>query len=371
MRSKTFAQAALLALAAIASPFASQRSAAADEKTVRIYFWYEYVPEKVLKAFETQTGIKVVYDSFESTEMLTTKVLAGKTGYDVIMPTAQVIGHYIGSGALQKLKPEKLPSAKDLNPDILTLIAKQDAGNLYGMPYAYGTTGIIYNPAKIAKLFPDAPVNSLDVIFKPENAARLKKCGIGMIDSPEGVSAVALRYLGLNPYSTDEADLKKAFDLLKTIRPNIRHFRTGAIMSDMAQGELCLALGWSGDAMIAAGRAEEAKGGIEVRYAIPKEGTEIFFDMMAIPADAPDPESAHAFMSFVLQPENMAEVTNTLYYPNANAAATPLVDEKLRNDPNIYPSKESMQTLFVAERRDPKSLKLLTRMWSNFKTGRR
>jgi putrescine transport system substrate-binding protein len=369
-RNKLLATAALV-LAAVSAPLASTLAMAAGEKVVRIYFWYEYVPEKVLKAFEAKTGIKVVYDTFESTEMLTTKVLTGKSGYDVVMPTAQVIGQYIAAGAVHKLDAAKLPGVKDLNPDIMTLVATQDPGNAYGLPYAYGTTGIVYNPVKVAKIMPDAPVNSLDMIFKPEIAAKFKKCGLAMIDSPEGVVAVALRYLGFDPYSTDEAEINKAFELLKSVRPNIRHFRTGSIMNEMAQGNLCLALGWSGDAMVAASRAEEAKAGNEVRYAIPKEGTEIFFDMMAIPADAPNAENAHAFMSFVLEPENIAEFTNTVFYPNANTAATPLVEERIRTNPNIYPSKDVTRTLFAAQRRDAKSLRLVTRLWSGFRAGRK
>jgi len=362
--------AAALAATALSSLLPSSMAMAAG-KTVRIYFWYEYVPEKVIKSFEAKTGIKVVYDSFESTEMLTTKVLAGKSGYDIVMPTAQVLGQYIAAGALQKLDQSKLPTTKDLNPDIMALVASQDPGNAYGLPYAYGTTGIIYNPAKIARLMTDAPTGSLDMIFKPEVVSKFKKCGVAMVDSPEGVVAVALRYLGFDPYSTDEAEITKAFDLLKSIRPNISHFRTGSIMNEMALGDICLALGWSGDAMVAASRAEETKSGNEVRYAIPKEGTEIFFDMMAIPADAPNPDSAQAFMSFVLEPENIAEFTNTVFYPNANLAATPLVEERLRTNPNIYPSKDTTRTLFAARGRDAKSMKLITRLWSHFKTGRK
>lgn len=370
MRTSYAIYAARLVLCVLSSVLAINE-AHAEEKTVRIYFWYDYVPKTVLKAFEEKTGIKVVYDSFESTEMLTTKILTGKSGYDVVMPTAQVIGQYIQAGALQKLDASKLTSAKDLNPDIMSLAATQDQGNAYGLPYAYGTTGIIFNPVKIAKKMPDAPVNSLDMVFKPEVVAKFKSCGVAMVDSPEGVVAIALRYLGLDPYSTDEGDINKAFDLLKSIRPNIRHFKTGVIMNEMALGELCLALGWSGDAMIAGSRAEEAKNGHQVHYNIPKEGTEIFFDMMAVPADAPHPENAHAFINFVLEPENIAEVTNAMFYPNANQAATALVDESIRTNPNIYFSAETTKTLFVAQRRDQKSLKLITRLWSNFKSGRR
>lgn len=347
----------------------SASPAVAADKTVNIFFWYDYVSPKVIEAFEKETGIKVVYDTFESTELLTTKVLVGKTGYDLVLPTASVIGRYIGVGALQKLDKSKLPVVKDLNPDILTFVANQDPGNLYGLPYAYGTTGIMYNPKKIAERMKDAPVDSLDIVFKPELAAKFKDCGIAMADSPEGIMSVVMRYLGFDPFSTNEAEIKKAGDLLMAIRPYIRHFKTGAIIGELAQGDICLALGWSGDAYIAAGRAAEAKAGVEVRYSIPEEGTEIFADMIAIPSDAPHPENAYAFINFLLAPKNIAQFTNSYWYPNANLAATALVDEPIRTDPNIYPPKETLAKLFAARPRDQKSLRVVTRLWTRFMNG--
>lgn len=343
--------------------------AAPPEKSVNIFFWYEYVPPSVIADFERETGIKVVYDTFESTEMLTTKVLSGKTGYDVVMPTASATGRLITAGALRKFDTAKIPNTKDLNPDILHFIATQDPGNAYAVPYVYGTTGIMYNPARIAERMADAPTNSLDMIFKPEIASRFKDCGIAIADSPEGIMSIALRYLGFDPFTTDAAEIRKAEELLLGARPNIRHFKTGAIINEMAAGDICLALGWSGDAFIAAGRAEEAKAGVEVRYAIPREGTEIFFDVMTIPADAPHPEAAHAFVNFLLTPRVIAEVTNAYSYPNGNMAATGLVDERIRSNPNIYPPKEVTQKLFAAAARDPASLRLVTRAWTKFTSG--
>lgn len=344
-------------------------TAVAADKTVNIFFWYDYVSPKVIEEFQNETGIKVVYDAFESTELLTTKVLVGKTGYDLVLPTASVIGRYISAGALQKLDKSKLPVVKDFNPDIMTFVANQDPGNEYGLPYAYGTTGIMYNPKKIAERMKDAPVDSLDIVFKPELAAKFKDCGIAMADSPEGIVSVVLRYLGFDPFSTNEAEIKKASDLLMSIRPYIRHFKTGAIIGELAQGDICLALGWSGDAYIAAGRAAEAKAGVEVSYSIPREGTEIYADMITIPADAPHRDNAYAFINFLLAPKNVARFTNSFWYPNANQAATELVDEPIRTDPNIYPPKETMAKLFAARPRDQKSLRVVTRLWTKFMSG--
>ena len=279
------------------------------------------------------------------------------------------MGRYIGAGALRKLDTASVPHSRELNPDIMAFLANQDPGNGYAVPYAYGTTGLMYNPAKIADRMKDAPVDSLDLIFKPENAAKFAGCGIAMADSPEGIMSVALNYLGFDPFSTNEDEIKKAGDLLLAIRPYVRHFKTGSIINELAAGDLCLALGWSGDAFIAAARAEEAKSGVEVSYSIPKEGTEIFFDVMAIPADAPDAENAQAFINFLLTPRVIAQVTNTYWYPNANVEATPLVDDVIRTNPNIYPSKELMAKLFAARPRDQKSLRVTTRLWTKFISG--
>lgn len=359
----------LIGLALLCAGATGAYAAASTNKTVNIFFWYDYVPASVIADFERETGIKVVYDTFESTELMTTKVLSGKTGYDIVMPTASATGRLITAGALQKLDTAKIPNRKDLNADILHFIATQDPGNAYAVPYAYGTTGIIYNPALIAARMPDAPTSSLDMIFKPEIASRFKDCGIAMADSPEGIMSIALRYLGFDPFSKNPDEIKKAEALLLATRPNIRHFNTGAIINEMAAGDLCLALGWSGDAFIAAGRAEEANAGVTVDYAIPREGTEIFFDVMTIPADAPHPEAAHALVNYLLSPRVMAQITNSLWYPNGNDAATEFVDEAIRTNPNIYPPKETTAKLFAAVPRDDTSLRLVTRSWMKFTTG--
>ncbi len=358
--------AALILMSAVFGPPAS-----AAENEVRIFFWYDYVPAGVIADFEKETGIKVTYDSFEATEMLTTKLMAGKSGYDVVMPTASVLGRYIKAGVLQTIDAANVSNKKDLDPSVMKVLADQDPANDYALPYAYGTTGIAYIPAKITERMAEAPIDSLDIIFKPELAAKFADCGIAMVDSPEGVMSVALNYLGFDPFSSDEQELAKATELLMAIRPHIRHFKTGAIINELANADICLALAWSGDTYIAAGRAEEANAGVEVAYAIPKEGTEIFADVMAVPADAPNAGNAHLFMDYILRPEVIAKVTNELWYPNANAAATSLVDEAIRSDPNIYPAPEMMQKLFPAKPRDDRDMRQLMRQWTRFQTGQR
>jgi putrescine transport system substrate-binding protein len=358
-----------VSMLALSASFLPGVASAAAGKTVNIYFWYDYVPADTIAEFEQQTGIKVVYDTFDSVDMLTTKALTGGSGYDLIMPGAALVGQYAKAGAIQKLDKAGIPNAAGLNPDIMAFLARQDPGNAYAIPYAYGTTGIMYNPAMIAQRMKDAPVDSLDMVFKPEIAAKFKDCGIAMVDSPEGVMSVALNYLGFNPFSTDEAELRKAGALLAAIKPYIRHFKSGSIMTELAAGDLCLALGWSGDAIGANARAADSKNGIEVRYSVPKEGTEIFFDVMTIPVDAPHPENAHALMNFLLSPQVSARFTNATLYPNAVQAATPLVDETVRDNPNIYFSKEMLKRLFAAQPRDAKSLRMVTRLWTSFVTG--
>ncbi|WP_171946408.1 extracellular solute-binding protein [Hyphomicrobium sp. CS1GBMeth3] len=359
----------LLGLALLVAGATGAYAAPTTAKTVNIFFWFEYVPQRVIDEFERETGIKVVYDTFEATEMLTTKVLSGKTGYDIVMPTASSSGQLITAGALQRLDNARLPNTKSLDADALRFLADQDPGNAYAVPYLHGTTGIMHNPKLIATRMPDAPTNSLDIIFKPEIASRFTDCGIAVADSPEGIMSVALNYLGFDPFSTDPAEIQKAEELLIAARPNIRHFKTGSIINEMAAGDLCLALGWSGDAFIAADRAAEANADVEVHYAIPKEGTEIFFDVMTIPADAPHPEAAYAFIDFLLTPRVMAEITNTLSYPNSNTAATPHVDERIRSNPNIYPPTDITAKLFAAKPRDAASLRTVTRAWTRFTSG--
>lgn len=353
-----------LALAAMAG-----LALAAAKKEVRIYFWYDYVAPEVIKDFEKTANTKVVYDTFEESELLITKLLTGSSGYDIAMPVGSSAGKLIKAQAIQKLDKTKLSFLADLNPEIMSRLAGDDPGNDYAVPYAYGTTGIIYNSKKLAERLPDAPVNSLDMVFKPENISKFKDCGVAFADSPEGIMSVALNYLGLDPFSTKPEDIQKGADLLKAVRPYIKHFKTASIISEMAEGDICLALGWSGDALIAASRAVEAKKDFEVKYMIPKEGTELFCDTMVIPKDAPNKDGAYQLMNHLLAPENVSQFTNSFKYPNANTKATALVDQTIRDNKNIYPPKEAMAKIFAARPRDPKSLRLVTRAWTRFTSG--
>ena len=343
--------------------------AASQDRTVTIAAWADYIPPEVISGFEAKTGIDVVYDTFDSLEILETKLLTGGSGYDLVLPSALVANRLIQAGALQKLDREKLGNHANLDPDILAFLAKHDEGNRYGVPYLWGTTGILYNPALVSDRLENAPVGSLDVLFDPAIAAHFADCGIAMIDSPEEVVAIALNYLGLDPFTDSAADLEKAEALLTSVRPYIRHFRTGALINGLADGDLCLVLGWSGDAGLAHARALEAGNGIEVAYSIPQEGTEVFFDFLSIPVDAPNPENAHAFMNYMMEPAAIAEVTNQYFYPNGNKAAFEYVAKEVKNDPNVYPPEDLMDKLFPNLPRDHRTLRLLTRSWTRFKTG--
>lgn len=349
--------------------FSGLGTAVSQDKTVTIAAWADYIPPEVIAGFEERTGITVIYDTFDSLEFLETKLLTGGSGYDLVLPSALVANRLLQAGALQRLDKTKLANYANLDPDILAFLAKHDDGNQFGVPYLWGTTGILYNPELVSERLENAPVGSLDILFDPEIAAHFADCGIAMIDSPEEVVAIALNYLGLDPFTDDAAELARAEALLTSVRPHIRHFRTGAIINDLADGELCLVLGWSGDAGLAYARALEAGNGIEIAYAIPSEGTEVFFDFLSIPVDAPNPENAHRFIDYLMEPAVMAEVTNQYFYPNGNRAALEYVAEEVKNDPSVYPPAELMDKLFPNLPRAHRTLRMLTRSWTRFKTG--
>ncbi|MEG6508509.1 polyamine ABC transporter substrate-binding protein [Methyloligella sp. 2.7D] len=358
---------ALIALAMVGT--AAPLPAAAEDNVVTVSAWAEYIPQEVIDGFENKTGIKVIYNPFDTLETLETKMLTGDSGYDVIFPSAFMADRLIKIGALSPLDQDKLPNSGNLDPKIMALLARHDKGNRYGVPYLWGTTGIMYNPALIEERMKDAPVDSLAMIFDPKIVSKFADCGVAIIDSPEEIVSIALNYLGLDPYSTDPEDFKKVDALFAKIRPYITNFNTAAMINDMAQGNLCLALGWSGDAGLAYARAEEAGNGVEVYYSIPKQGTDIFFDFLSIPADAPDPDNAYAFLNYLMEPEVIATVTNSYFYPNGNAASLDYVDEAVKSDPNVYPPEDLMAKLFPNLPRDPKTLRMTTRTWSRFKTG--
>ncbi|WP_339515370.1 extracellular solute-binding protein [Pseudomonas sp. RL_15y_Pfl2_60] len=345
-------------------------AAQAEDKVLHVYNWSDYIAEDTLENFQKETGIKVVYDVFDSNETLEAKLLAGTSGYDVVVPSNQFLAKQIKAGVFQKLDKSKLPNWKNLNPDLMKSLEAADPGNQYAFPYLWGTTGIGYNPEKVKAALGTDKIDSWDIIFKPENMDKLKSCGVSMLDAPEEVYAAALHYLGLNPIAQSVEDVKKAEELLLKVRPDITYFHSSKYISDLANGNICVALGWSGDVFQAEARAEEAKNGVPVSYVIPKEGAAAFFDMMAIPADAKNAEEAYTFLNYILKPEVIAPISDYVAYPNGNAAATPLVSEEIRNNPGIYPTEEASKKLYTFSELSPKVQRAMTRSWTKVKSGR-
>lgn len=342
----------------------------ASAETVNIYNWSDYIGETTLKDFTRDTGIATNYDTFDSNDVLEAKLLAGRTGYDIVVPTAQpYFTRMIQAGLIKKLDKSKLPNLKNLDPKLMQRVAAADPGNEYGVIYQWGTNGIGYNVKKINERMPNAPVNSFDMFFKPEVVSKFKDCGVTMLDSAAEVLPIALNYLGKDPNSENPADLKAAEDLLLKIRPNIKYFHSSQYINDLANGDVCLVLGWSGDVMQAKARAEEAKNGQEIAYTIPDEGTILWFDMMAIPVDAPNPDAAYAFINYVLRPEVMAGITNYVAYANAVPGSLPLVTEALRTDPTVFPTPAVKERLFVVKTPSPAAERRLTRSWTKIRTG--
>jgi putrescine transport system substrate-binding protein len=347
----------------------AEGSGGAEEKVVNVYNWSDYIDPGALKDFEARTGIKVNYDVFDSNEVLETKLLAGSTGYDIVVPTANFLERQIQAGAFQKLDKSKLPNLKNVDPDIMRRIALHDPGNQYGVNYLWGTSGVGYNAAKIKERMPDAPVDSWRMLYDPAIVSRFKDCGVSVFDTPSEVVSTVLIYLGKNANSLSPDDLVAAERVLTAIRPYLRYVDSSRYIEDLANGETCLALGWSGDVLQARDRANEAGKGIEIKYSIPKEGAVIFFDMLAIPVDAPHPLNALAFMNYLLRPEVAARNSALIRYANSVPASRPLLPETVRDDPNVYPPPDIMAKLVPNLAQPPHYTRLLTRAWTRFKTG--
>jgi putrescine transport system substrate-binding protein len=356
--------------AAPAAPAAAPAAPVADgDKVLNIYNWSDYIAEDTIANFEKETGIKVRYDVFDSNEVLEAKLLAGNTGYDIVVPSASFVARQIQAGVFQPLDRSKLPNYKNLDPGVMQILAGYDPDNKHVIPWMWGTTGVGYNVKMIKERMPDAPIGSWDMLFKPEIVAKFKDCGVSMLDAPAEVFPTALRYLGLPTGSQTEDNLKKVEALVMGVRPYVKYFHSSQYINDLANGELCLVLGWSGDVFIARDRAQEAKNGNEIAYFIPKEGALLWVDTMAIPKDAPHVENAYKFLDYVLRPEVIAAVTNFVSYANGNAAATALVDEKIRNDRSIYPDDETKAKLFPNVVNTPEYDRLTTRAWTRIKTN--
>lgn len=342
--------------------------ALAEDKILNIYSWSSYIPEQGLQQFQQQTGIAVKYDIFDSAEALDSKLLTGGSGYDVVFPAASGLARAIKAKAVQEVPHSGLSNYANLDPELLAKLAVSDPGNRYGVPYTWGTVGLGLNLQAVQQRIPDVPLNSLDLLFKPEYASQLKDCGIAVLDSPQEVISIALNYLGHDPYSTNTADLQEVQALLAKLQPNVRYVGTGRHMDDLAKGEICLALTYNGDAGMAAAQAAENNQPFEVVYRIPREGTLIWFDTMAIPVDAPHPEAARSFINFMLRPEVIAELTNNIYFANANKAADMLIDPAIKTDPDIYPPQEVRARLFSEQQQGLSAMRERTRIWTAFRT---
>src|ERR1700737_1444492 len=325
----------VVAIATVVLALVSQ-SARAEERTVNFYNWSNYIAPGVLEDFTRETGIKVVYDTFDANETVETRLLGGKTGDDVVVPTAYFLQRQIAASIFQKLDKSKLPNLAHAWGAVTSRLATYDPGNQYAANYMWGTTGIGYNIKSLqAILGPDAKIDSWDIVFKPENLAKFKDCGIHMLDSADDIFPAALSYLGLDPNSTKQADLEKAADLVGKIRPYVRKFHSSEYLSALATGEICFVVGWSGDIMQARSRAAEAKNDIEIGYSIPKEGAQMFFDNLAIPADAKNIAEAYELINYLYRPEIAAKNSDFLSYANGNLASPKLVDPKTLNHKNL------------------------------------
>ena len=341
----------------------------AQDKVVNVYNWSDYVGEGVLDDFTKETGIKVVYDVYDSNEMLETKLLAGGSGYDIIVPSDRNLARMIQAGVVQKLDKSKIPNLVNVWPAIAERLATYDPGNEYAVNYMWGTTAIGYNVDKIKERMPDAPVDSWDMIFNPEVIAKFADCGVQILDSPDDLIPSALNYLRLDPNSKNPEDLQKAGDLLKSIRPSIQKFHSSEYINGLANGDICMAVGYSGDVLQARDRAAEAGNGVNIAYSIPKEGALIWLDAMSIPADAPHVDEAHAFINFMNKPEIAARNSNYVFYANGNLASQAMLDEAVKSDTGIYPDEATFAKLFATTAGDPRQQRELTRIWTEVKTG--
>ena len=342
--------------------------AAAEE--VRVYNWSDYIDEELLTKFQEETGIDLIYDVFDSNEVLETKMLAGGSGYDVVVPTGTFLQRQIQAGAFQKLDKSKLPNMTNMWDVITERTAQYDPGNEYSINYMWGTTGIGINTKKVAEVLGEnAPIDSLALVFDPANMEKLASCGVHFLDAPTEMIPAALKYIGENPDAQDAETIGKAEAVLMAVRPYVQKFHSSEYINALANGDICVAFGWSGDVLQARDRASEANNGVEIAYNAPKEGALMWFDMMAIPADAPNPDGAHKFLNFMMDAQNMAAASNYVYYANGNKASQEFLAEDVIGDPAIYPSEETVKNLYPVSPWDAKVQRVATRLWTKVKSG--
>ena len=345
-------------------------SLAQADGTVHIYNWSDYIGEETLAEFQQATGIKPVYDVFDSNETLEGKLLAGRSGYDVVVPSNHFLGKQIKAGAFQKLDRSKLPNWNNLDPALLKQLEANDPGNQYAVPYLWGTNGIGYNVAKIKEVLGVDKIDSWSVLYEPENIKKLSACGVAFLDSADEMIPSMLNYLGLDPNSQKADDIAKAEAKLLEVRPYVTYFHSSKYISDLANGNICAAVGYSGDVLQAADRAAEAGKGVEIAYAIPKEGANLWFDMLAVPKDASNVDQAHAFINYLLDPKVIAQVSDYVGYANPNPKAGELMDQDIRQDESVYPPQAVLDKLYISAELPPKAQRLMTRSWTKIKSGK-
>jgi len=345
-------------------------AAQADDKVLHVYNWSDYIAPDTIANFEKESGIKVVYDVFDSNETLEAKLLAGKSGYDIVVPSNNFLAKQIKAGVYQELDKSKLSNYDNLNKSLLKAVSVSDPDNKHAFPYMWGSIGIGYNPEKVKAALGIDKIDSWDVILKPENLAKLKSCGVSFLDSPTEMLPVALHYLGLPTDTQKKADLKQAEDLFLKLRPSIGYFHSSKYISDLANGNICVAVGYSGDVQQAKSRAAEAGGKVKVAYDIPKEGAGSFYDMVAIPKDAENVDAAYKFMNYLLEPKVMAGITNSVRFPNGNEKATALVDKDITSDPGIYPPADVQAKLYAIADLPAATQREMTRSWTKIKSGK-
>lgn len=360
MSFKTLSLTAVIALA----------STAAFAEEVRVYNWSDYIDEELLAKFEQETGIKLIYDVFDSNEVLETKMLAGGSGYDVVVPTGSFMARQIQAGAFQKLDKAKLPNAGNMWDAIEERTSRYDPGNEYSINYMWGTTGIGVNVGKVQEVLgADAPIDSLSLIFDPANMEKLASCGVYLLDAPDEMIPAALKFIGEDPNSMDADVVAKAEPVLMAVRPHVKKFHNSEYINALANGDICVAFGWSGDILQARDRAAEAENGVEIAYNAPVEGALMWFDQMTIPVDAPNPDAAHKFLNFIMDAQNMAAASNYVYYANGNKASQEFLEDDVIGDPAIYPGPDTIKNLYIKEGYPPKVQRKATRMWTKIKSG--
>ncbi|MEX4002079.1 polyamine ABC transporter substrate-binding protein [Paraburkholderia sp. EG285A] len=346
------------------------RPAHAGDTELNVYNWSEYIARDTVPNFQKQSGIHVRYDSYDSDDTLQTKLLAGSSAYDIVVPTSNYLAQQIQAGVYQKLDKSKIPNLANLDPALMKMVATVDPGNQYGVPWAWGTTGIAYNAQAVNKrLGEGAPLDSWALLFDPQYVSKLKGCGVSLLDAPDAVFAAVLQYMGRNPNSNNPADYQAAFEVLKKMRPYVTQFSSAGYADDLSNNDVCVALGWSGDVGVARRRASDAKKSYEIRYVNPKEGGLLWFDVMAVPKDAPHPEAAMKWINYIEDPKVNADITNEIFYPSANKAARPLVTPAIAQDPDVYVPDSALSRMTLAMPRHADISRLQNRLWLQLKSG--